>query len=121
MSTESCGCGRPFALLVGVQGRREDTLRLPDGRGGTVEVRPNVFHGVLEAVDAGGWQIVHGACGIRVLLAGAAPGVDTAKLESAIRAALLLAHASPPHVAVERVVEIPKTAMGKTPLTTVER
>lgn len=121
ISTDTCACGRPFALLVGVQGRSEDTLRLPDGRGGTVDVRPNVFHRVLEGVEARGWQVVHGERKIRVLLAGAAPGVDTARLERDLRAALVELHADPPQVAVERVLEIPKTAMGKTPLITVER
>ena len=120
LSAESCSCGRPFALLAGVQGRLEDTLELPDGRGGKVDVRPNVFHAVLEQLDVRGWQVVRDKRGIRVLLAGAAASVDPSNVERAIRAALIETHAAPPPIVVERVVEIPKTALGKTPLIAVE-
>ncbi len=120
LSDVTCSCGRPFALLAAVQGRQEDTLRMPDGRGGTVDVRPNVFHSVLESVDARAWQVVHGQSGIRVLLAQAGPSVDDAKLTAAVREALVAARAQPPRIAVERVGEIPKTAMGKTKLIAAE-
>lgn len=93
---------------------------MPDGRGGTVDVRPNVFHSVLESVDARAWQVVHGQSGIRVLLAQAGPSVDDAKLTAAVREALVAARAQPPRIAVERVGEIPKTAMGKTKLIAAE-
>lgn len=121
VSSEVCPCGRTFALLAGVQGRREDTLRFPDDRGGLIDVRPNVFHRVLETVDVRAWQVVHGEHGIRVLLAGAGPGVDGRGVEAAIRAALVSAHAVPPPIAIEHVGEIPKTRMGKTPLVVVDR
>ena len=120
ISTESCACGRPFAMLVGVEGRREDSLRFPDGRGGEIDVRPNVFHRVLERLDVRGWQVVHGPRGLRVLLAGAAAGVDTTLVERAIHAALVETKTVPPPIVVERVSEIPKTAMGKTALITTE-
>ena len=117
----SCPCGRPFAVLAGVQGRSEDTLQLPDATGGLIDVRPNVFHRVLETVEARGWQVAHDKRGIRVLLAGAAPGVDVASVEAKIRAAIVETHAVPPAISLQLVVAIPKTAMGKTPLITVER
>ena len=120
LSARSCSCGRPFALLAGVRGRIEDTIRLPDARGGRVEVRPNVFHAALEQLDVRGWQVVLDKRGIRVLLAGAAPSVDSSDVERAIRAALVETGAVPPPIVVERVVEIPKTAMGKTPLIAIE-
>ncbi len=120
ISTESCPCGRPFVLLTGIQGRREDTLRLLDARGARVDVQPSVFHRVLETVDVRGWQVVHENDGIRVLLAGAAPSVDVASVQRAIHAALVEAHAVPPPVFIEHVLEIPKSALGKTPLITVD-
>lgn len=121
LSSETCACGRPFALIAGVQGRREDTLRMPDGNGGLVNVRPNVFHNVLEAVDARAWQVVSGKQGIRVLLAQPGPAVEDATVVETLRAALLAVHAVAPAIAIERVSEIPKTAMGKTKLIAIER
>ena len=111
VSMASCPCGRPFALLAGVQGRSEETLHLPDATGVLIDVRPNAFHRVLETVEARGWQVAHGKRGIRVLLAGAAAAVDVASVEAKIRAALVETHAMPPPISVELVVAIHKTAI----------
>ena len=125
ISMASCPCGRPFAILAGVQGRREDTLRLDrigtDHGSGEVDVRPNVFHRVLEPLDVRAWQVAYGPRGIRVLLAGAAREVDDARVVIALRAAMAEANAVAPPIWIERVGEIPKLASGKTPLIMVER
>jgi phenylacetate-CoA ligase len=62
--------GRPFALIDGIQGRVEDVLRFPAAAGGQVSVQPIVFHRVMDAVPAGGWQIVQEPGGLEVLLSG---------------------------------------------------
>ena len=51
-----CPCGRPYALLDGIQGRVEEILHFPAVAGGWVVVHPNMFHDVLDLVPAGAWQ-----------------------------------------------------------------
>jgi phenylacetate-CoA ligase len=70
-----CPCGRPFALIDGIQGREEDVLRFPAKAGGRVSVQPIVFHRVMDTVPAGGWQIVQGSDGLTVLLSGVGGGL----------------------------------------------
>src|SRR5215204_1245240 len=69
-----CPCGRPFALIDGVQGRVEDVLRFPAASGGQVAVQPALFHRVMDAVPAGGWQVVQGPERLTVLLSGVQKG-----------------------------------------------
>lgn len=53
-----CSCGRSFVLVDGIQGRREDILRLPRANGNEVLVHPLVFHGILDSLPTSGWQVV---------------------------------------------------------------
>jgi phenylacetate-coenzyme A ligase PaaK-like adenylate-forming protein len=62
-SSPRCPCGRPFTLMDGIQGRAEDVLHLPAASGGQVSVQPIVFHRVMDAVPAGGWQVHMGPKG----------------------------------------------------------
>jgi putative adenylate-forming enzyme len=121
LSAQVCPCGLPFGVITGIQGRREETLRLPGIEGGEVDVRPLVVHRVLDAVDVRAWQVVSSRSrGIRVLLAGARTSVDDREVAAALRGALERAGARAPSIAVERVEAIPRTAMGKAPLIRVE-
>ncbi|HEX7002030.1 MAG TPA: hypothetical protein VF164_10100 [Trueperaceae bacterium] len=117
LAAGSCPCGRPYALLAGIMGRREEVLRLRAARGGWVEVHPNVFHDVIDLLPTGGWQVSLGPEGLAVLLVGAG-GVDDARLVAALEVALAGRGAAPLPVTVRRVAEIPKTAVGKAPLVT---
>ena len=58
----------------GIQGRAEDVLRLPAASGGQIAVQPIVFHRVMDAVPAGGWQMVQEPEGMTVLLSGVRGG-----------------------------------------------
>ena len=49
LTERRCPCGRPFALLDGIQGRSEDVLHLPGRTGNSIAVHPLVFHDVLES------------------------------------------------------------------------
>lgn len=117
-----CPCGRPFALVEGIQGRTEDLLRFPSIAGGEVAVQPLIFHRVLDLVPASGWRVVQEDDGLRVLLSGSAP--DNAEqadqegkaLADALRHALTAQGAAVPPITVERVASIPRTANGKAPL-----
>jgi phenylacetate-CoA ligase len=111
-----CPCGRPFALIDGIQGRTEDVLRFPAASGGQVSVQPIVFHRVMDSVAAGGWQVIQGPEGLSVLLSGVREGFTAAALADSIRRELESQGARVPHVKVERVLTIPRTALGKAPL-----
>ena len=109
-----CPCGRTFTLLEDIEGRMEDVLQL-QGREGTVSVHPNVFHGLLDEAAVAGWQVIQEASGLRVLLAGLAPGASTEGVRDALAAALTAAGASPLRIDMERVGHIQRTALGKAP------
>lgn len=122
LSSGSCSCGRPFALLEGVQGRIEETLRLPGIDGGEVDVRPLVIHAAMEGIDAMAWQVVSSrARGLRVLLVRAHAAQDDGLVAAELRAALEHAGARAPSIVVERVDELSRTALGKAPLIRVEK
>lgn len=115
-SERSCPCGRPFALIEGVQGRVEDVLRLPAASGGEVAVQPVVFHRVMDTVPASGWQVVQARDGLTVLLSGVREGFSDEALAGSLKRELADQGAAALPVEVRRVREIPKGAMGKAPL-----
>lgn len=112
----SSPCGRPFALIDGVQGRAEDVLRFPAASGGEVAVQPNVFHRVMDTVPAAGWQVVQEPGGLTVLLSGVRSGFSERALIDSLRRELAAQGAIAPRLEARMVSEIPKGAMGKAPL-----
>jgi hypothetical protein len=102
--------------VTGIQGRAEDVLSLPGALGGAVRVHPLVFHRVMDSIRTSGWQVVQEPDGLRVLLAGAPEGQDTAAVGGAIQRALAEQQVAPLPVRIEHVVVIPKAASGKAPL-----
>src|SRR5919112_4375056 len=115
-SSPHCPCGRPFALIDGIQGREEDVLRFPARSGGSVSVQPIVFHRVMDAVPAGGWQVAQGPEGLTVLLSGVRKGFADATLIDSLRRELEVQQAIVPPVKVRHVPTIPRTTVGKAPL-----
>lgn len=111
-----CPCGRPFALIDGIQGREEDVLRFPATSGGQVSVQPIIFHRVMDTVLAGGWQVVQGPEGLTVLLSGVREGFAEATLIDSLRQELGAQGAIVPPVEVRHVPTIPRTTVGKAPL-----
>ncbi|MDD7921290.1 phenylacetate--CoA ligase family protein [Actinomycetospora callitridis] len=110
-----CGCGRPYTLLEGIQGRLQETLRFVTPDGGTRDVQPVTFHHVMDTVTAAGWQIVQRPAGLDVLLA--RPGdVDTSVLAASLSSALEAQGVVAPSVTVRAVDAVPHTALGKAPL-----
>jgi putative adenylate-forming enzyme len=112
----SCPCGRPFALIDGIQGRAEDVLRFPAASGGEVAVQPNVFHRVMDTVPAAGWQVVQEPGGLTVLLSGVRDDFSERALTDSLRRELAEKGVIAPRLEVRRVPEIPKGPMGKAPL-----
>jgi phenylacetate-CoA ligase len=115
-SSPHCPCGRPFALIEGIQGREEDVLHFPATSGGQVSVQPIVFHRVMDTVPAGGWQVVQGPEGLTVLLSGVREDFADTILIDSLRRELETQGAIVPPVKVSRVPTISRTTVGKAPL-----
>jgi putative adenylate-forming enzyme len=111
-----CSCGRPYALIDGIQGRIEDVLHFPAVAGGQVAVHPNVFHDILDLVPTSGWQVVHQANGLKVRLSGVREGFQDDLLIDALRRALDTRGVLIPPLQVERVPAIPRGPAGKATL-----
>jgi putative adenylate-forming enzyme len=108
---DACPDGRPFAVLGGIDGREEEVLTL-----GGVRVHPNVFDVALERVDVTGWQVVETDGRLRVLLARPAAGVGDEDVVARVASGLRATGALDVPITIERVAEIPRTALGKAPL-----
>jgi hypothetical protein len=70
----------------------------------------------MDAVPAGGWQVVQGPEGLTVLLSGVREGFADAALIDSLRRELEPQGAIVPPIKVRRVPTIPRTAVGKAPL-----
>ena len=115
LAASPCACGRPFALVEGIQGRAEDTLHLP-AVGGEVAVHPLVFHRLLDALPSSGWQVIQEPDALTVLLSGASGAVSDEALAVALQRELTAQGVAAPTVRVRQVAAIPRGAAGKAPL-----
>ncbi|WP_104062545.1 phenylacetate--CoA ligase family protein [Arthrobacter sp. 4R501] len=109
-----CPCGRAFTLLGDIEGRLEDILNLP-GRQGPVSIHPIVFHHVLDEAGSAGWQVIQEPPGLRVLLAGLAPGASIEGVRAAVIGALNAAGVVETRVDVQLADHVERTALGKAP------
>jgi phenylacetate-coenzyme A ligase PaaK-like adenylate-forming protein len=116
VSSELCSCGRSFALIDGIEGRREDVLELPNADHGSVAIHPNVFHDVLDLLPARAWQVRQEEGGLRVVVAGLPDTFGVDELSQRIVSALAARGARPGYVAIDRADDIRRTALGKAPL-----
>ena len=113
---QHCLCGRPFALLEGIEGRAPEVLHFPARTGGEVAVHPLVLYRVMETVPASGWEVVQERDGLRVLLSGALVGWHEETLLEALQQALAEQGAIVPSIHIQQVAAIPRNASGKAPL-----
>jgi phenylacetate-coenzyme A ligase PaaK-like adenylate-forming protein len=116
LAGRQCPCGRPFALIDGIQGRREDILHLPAASGGEVPINPVVFDQVMDRVPAGEWQVVQDKDGLNILLSGAPQDFSDDGLVEELRRVLAAEGAAVPAIRVQHVPAIPRSATGKAPL-----
>ena len=114
----TCECGRPFRLIESIEGRTEDILYFADraGQPDVIAIHPNLFHGVLEAVPATGWQVVQDESGLCVLLTGIRDESMCKPLVTQLRQALAQQGALPGAIRVTMVDALPRGATGKAPL-----
>ena len=111
-----CPCGRPYALISGIQGRQQEALNFPAADGHARTIQPLVFHHVMDTVSAAGWQVKQQGDGRLVVLLAQPQHVDPAALRVALRSALVGQGVQPPPIEVQEVPAIPRTALGKAPL-----
>ncbi|GAA2877518.1 coenzyme F390 synthetase [Pseudonocardia halophobica] len=122
-----CPCGRPYALITGVQGREQEALTFPTAQGGLRAVHPIVFHHVMDPVHTAGWQINQLPDGeLEVLLLPAGPvgpvdEVEKALVRRDLAEALTEQGVLPPPVRVRTLTAIPRTSLGKAPLVQATR
>lgn len=121
LAAAACPCGRPFALLDGIDGRAEEILSLPALDGGEITVHPNLFHRLLDAAPVSGWQVIQEADRLRLLVSGLAAPEGAARLAATVERALAEQGVRVPPVVVERVPAVARTASGKAPLIAARR
>lgn len=121
VSSDTCDCGRPYALIDGIQGRREDVLVLPAARGGLVAVQPNVLHRVMEQAPVTAWQIEQVETGLRVRLVGRGGAASSEEIRDQLMVALAEQGVAALGVIVEDVEAIGKSPLGKAPLIVARR
>jgi len=115
LETNPCACGRPYARVLGIEGRREDYLSLRAAGGGSVRIHVGRLRGPLIAV-AGlrQFQVVANADRVTVRLSvrneSEAPAVLAAAIEAANGA--LRAAGADVSVAGELVTAIERTGTG---------
>jgi phenylacetate-CoA ligase len=107
-----CDCGLPWRVLERVEGRDEEMLRLPAAGGGTREVHPVVFEGILDNLPIAGWQVTSSGTDVKVLLAGA-DGIAIDAIREKILEELKNRGVEPAGVTVHKVAELSRTATGK--------
>ena len=111
-----CPCGRPYALITGIQGREQESLIFLDRQRSVSAVQPIVSS--ITSWTVFGQRVGRSTgAGLEVLLA-QPHEVDTSGLAGDIRAALAAQGVLPPPVQVNQVIAIPRTALGKAPLIT---
>lgn len=121
LSSDTCDCGLPFALLANIEGRAEDILQLPSISGGSISVHPNVFHRVMEPLPVREWQVVQEPDRLRVLVVDPRPDVNLDEVRQNIDASLRSAAVVVPLVVVEIATAITRTPLGKAPLVRADR
>lgn len=113
----SCACGRPFAVIGTIDGRTEEVLYFHRRDGDQpVPVPPVVFHQVLEAIPASGWQIQQDGDGLVVSLTGLEDASIREQLASSLQDVLDRRGAKVESIRVRIVEALQRGPTGKAPL-----
>lgn len=119
LSSRTCSCGLPFALLESIEGRSDDVVRLPGTAGRSIQVPPVLFERVLEETGPVGWQVRvrDGSLEVRVV-ADAVPDRLVGALQHALEAVGVRADVG---VRATAVSSIEPGAAGKRPRFVVQQ
>ncbi len=113
LSSRSCSCKRPFALVEDIQGRKEDVLFFPGTAGAEVRIAPHVFHTVMDVTPVREWQIMQEEGGLRVLVSGVREGFSREALVHSLEGVLSAQGAVLPAIEVSQVAGIRRSATDK--------
>jgi len=117
LSQDLCPCGRPFAMIQDIGGRREEVMAMPGIHGGVVEVPPLALALGIEAVPGLVEHVLHFDGVTLEVEAIPAAGASRSKIESALHRSIgkeleKLGVIAPP-VKVTFLAEVPRQPMGK--------
>ncbi len=113
LSSLSCPCGRPFALVDDIQGRKEDILFFPGTAGTEVRIMPHVFHKVMDVIPVRQWQIIQEEGGLHVLVSGVREGYSQEALVNSLEGMLSAHGAAIPVIHVSQAASIQRSATDK--------
>lgn len=113
LSALSCPCGRPFALVEDIQGRKEDILFFPGTAGTEVRIMPYVFHKVMDVIPVRQWQIIQEEGGLHVLVSGVREGYSQEALVNSLQGMLSAHGAAIPVIHVSQATLIQRSATDK--------
>jgi len=116
LAEDPCACGRPYARIVAIEGRREEVLRLPRRGGGRVDVHAfRLLSPLIKMPGIRQYQLLFGADGLTIKVAvrdGESRDGIQAAVERSIRGALMEFDAAETAVAVEIVQTIERSGTG---------
>jgi phenylacetate-CoA ligase len=113
LSSLSCPCGRSFALVEDIQGRKEDILFFPGTAGTEVRIMPHVFHKVMDVIPVREWQIIQEEGGLRVLVSGVREGFSQEALVNSLQGILSAHGAAVPLIHVSQTASLQQSATDK--------
>jgi phenylacetate-CoA ligase len=113
LSSHSCSCQRPFALVEDIQGRQEDVLFFPGTDGTEVRIIPHVFHTVMDVAPVREWQIIQEEDGLRVLVSGVREGFSQEALVHELEGVLSAQGAIVSMIQVSQTAGIQRSATDK--------
>jgi len=116
LADDACACGRPYARIVAIEGRREEVLRLPRRGGGRVEVHAfQLLSPLIKMPGIRQYQLLFGADDLTIKISvrdGESRDDIQAAVERSIRGALIEFDAAEAPVAVEIVETIERSGTG---------
>lgn len=110
-------CDLSYHTVEELEGRREDMLVMASRDHNKVQVHPNVFSDILNTIPNKGWQVNQQKDGsLRVLVVEGEQGLLGEAVRDQLTKALAAQGVANPQVKVEKVMVIPKSKSGKSPL-----
>lgn len=113
IADKACSCGSAFALIEGIEGRREEVLQFPKQNGGTVAVHPMVFYRILDATPVHSWQVIQEPNRLCLRLTGEDAGLDDRGIANHVGQALERQNAIPPSIDVQWITGVQRGVTGK--------
>ena len=108
-----CPCGRQFALIIGIQGRSNETVQVACQDGRIVKIHPLVLERVLDLLPATRWQLQTEGTILVVFIAGLPLEISEAQVVNKIESALATIGVTRPQFVVRRVEHLQRGLSSK--------